>query len=180
MKKIISILVFGLILSNAFSQTKIPNLPLVTGNPVVKDSDLSIINKHDSVGSSATVSRQTCITYFKNIKAYCNTGTAFADTNFVGVQFIKNSLKGDTLKSNGRETLIDSSAKLAALIIMFPKNPLTGQVFNISLSDTVTTLTLLGGYGGTPKVEGTISTVTTNTSGAWIYYAPSKTWYKRE
>lgn len=177
MKKIILLALLALSIGIK-AQVTVPNLPLVAypANPIVKDSDLCINNKHDSVGSSATVGRQTCVIYMKDLKTYCNSNTFFADTNLENIQYTQPTT-GNTIVSNGRQRLIvDPSGTLAALTITFPSAPATGQIFSISISQIITTLTL--GAGGN-AIKGTIVTSATNSAGSWIYYQPNQTWFKR-
>ena len=178
MKKIISLLTFGLILSKAFAQVSVPNLPIVRypSSPIVRDSDLCINNKHDSVGSSATVGRQTCIIYMKDLKAYCNTGTAFADTNFVNTQYLAAVASGSHDTSNGAQTMVISpnAGTIANLGVCTPANPKNMQTFTLIITQNVTSLVFSGRTS--TLVTGSVSA---GYFGTWEWLSILNAWIKR-
>lgn len=178
MKKLISFLIFGLIFSSIAGQSvKITQLHIFRSpaNPIIKDSDICIINKHDSIGSAQTVDSATGTIYFKDIKAYANSGTSFADTNKVGVQYVVPTT-GNTVVSNGAQTLIcNPSGTLSALTIDFPSTAQTGQTFNLIITQAIGTLSLTGGAG--INIEGSFPSSSTNGKGGWVLYGT--TWFWR-
>ena len=168
MKKIISLLIFGLILSKCYGQIKINQLHIIRypATPIVRDSDRCITYKYDSTGSAATVDSATCTIYFKDFRAFCITGTSFADTNKVHIQYLA-SVTGAHDTSNGNQTmLINPSGTLANLGVVTPANPYNGQTFNLIITQAITSIVFSGRTG-------TLLTGSTSAGyhSKWIYYS---------
>ena len=161
------------------AQVKITQLHIFKypASPIIKDSDLCIINKHDSVGSANTVDSATGTIFMKDLKAYNNANTNFADTAIQTTQYVVPTT-GNTIQSNNTRVLIENPAgTLAALTIDFPASPVNREVFRIIITQIITTLTLTTASPGT-TINGTIVTSSTNSCGSWIYLSSVTTWFK--
>lgn len=82
---------------------------------------------------------------------------------------------GQTVTANGAKYLvINPSGSLLALTIAFPSSPTNGQLFSISSTQVVTTLTLTS--SGT--VDGTLTGIAANGTAGWIWVATISSWVK--
>lgn len=82
---------------------------------------------------------------------------------------------GQTVNSNGAEYLvINPAGALLALTVGFPSSPVDGQLFNLSSTQAVTTITLTS--SGT--IDGTLTGIAANGTAGWIYIASITTWVK--
>ena len=71
--------------------------------------------------------------------------------------------------------LIDPAGALAALTLNMPASPSDGQVVRITITQDITTLTHLGN-GNTLSCPFS-TTTTAGTTGEWIFYSNTSTWY---
>ncbi len=72
--------------------------------------------------------------------------------------------------------VLNPAGTLVSLAIRFPPSPVDGQVFNVCISQIITTLTTATTDGST--IDGSITTTAINSSGGWVYAATPTTWFK--
>jgi len=196
MKKIaivaVLLMAFGIVAFAQQQPVRVPYLPHVS---TVRDSDVFVCNKIDSMKVDSM--QATCILYFKDLMTaihapHVSTHTSgqvmlwatgdtakgvtihWADTNTANTQYVDPS-SGSTVQSNGRRQLIIGHAgTLASLTIKFPAGPVNGQIFDVSIDDVVTTLTL-SAIGFT--IKGTITTSASGAGSSWVFY--NAIWHKR-
>jgi len=71
---------------------------------------------------------------------------------------------GSTVIANGKDLIINPAGALLALTVTFPSSPDDGQLFNISFTQAITTLTLNGG-----TILGTLTSVAGISGAHWQY-----------
>ncbi len=73
--------------------------------------------------------------------------------------------------------IIKPAGTIAALTVTMPANPLDGQTFFLTATQTVTTLTQSASAGQT--LNGALTTIgaAVSTHGKWVYRAADTTWY---
>lgn len=73
--------------------------------------------------------------------------------------------------------IIEPAGTIAALTVVMPANPWDGQIFRLTSTATVSTLTQSA--SGTQTLNGALTTIgaATSTHGMWVYRAANTTWY---
>ncbi len=82
-----------------------------------------------------------------------------------------------TTTAQVQSLVANPAGTLLALTITFPPSPVNGQIFNIAISQIITTLTLNAGTGSA-TIDGTIVTSAVNSNGGWVYGSTANTWFK--
>lgn len=82
---------------------------------------------------------------------------------------------GSTVAANSNTTalVLEPAGLLATLTVTMPSGPIDGQVFTVTSTQIVTTLTMSGG-----TIKSVLASFSANGFASWIYGATGAAWYR--